>query len=60
MVEDPHCLVGRIRSISISHNGVVATVITGDDSFDQSLDDIGRDGGNSLERHSVESKGGEE
>ena len=60
MVEDPHLLVGRIRSVSISSESVVATVITGNDSLNKSLNDIGRDIGDGLKRHSEEGKSGEE
>jgi len=60
MVKGPHLLVGRIRSVSISRESVVVTVIMGNHSLNESLDDVGRDGGNSLERHSVEGKSGEE
>jgi len=57
MVEDPHLLVGRICSISISSESVVPTVVMGYHSIDQSVDDIRRDSGNSLRRHSAKSIG---
>jgi len=60
MVEDPHLLVSWICSISISSKSVVPTVIARHHGVNQSVDDIGRDGGNSLRRHSVKSKSNED
>jgi len=59
MVENPHLLVGRICSISISGESVVPTIVPGYNSIDKGVDNVGRDSGNSLRRHSVKSKGDE-
>jgi len=59
MVEDPHLLVGRIGPISISGKSVVLMVVSGYHGVDQGVDNIRRDSGDSLRRHSAKGKGEE-